>query len=142
MTLIVARVSKAFYRAAASPPHARERWSTRKPLRIHRLLDQLFALGVHQTDAADAISKADRIWYKQSLEGRRRPKPGDMVILREAPCLLDNLPASDLQRISALIGKPLQLHGYDDNGHAMLLFTGTDGVLCFFFVKTELIGMA
>ncbi len=87
MTLVVARISEAFYIAMASPPHARERWSAQKPLRMHRLLKQLLALGVNQRDAADAISDADRNWLQRSLQAKRKPKPGDLVILREGPGL-------------------------------------------------------
>ena len=142
MTLIVARVSDAFYTAMASPPHAREKWRTRKPLRINRLLDQLLALGVQQTDAVDAISNAARAWLPQALNARRNPKPGDQVILKERPGSFEDLPEPDQQKISAIIGKPVQLHGYDDNGRAMLLFTDADGELCYIFVSPELIGVA
>jgi hypothetical protein len=51
MTLIVTKVSEAFYTAEASPPHVHEKWETEKPLQMHQLLDRLLALGIHQIDA-------------------------------------------------------------------------------------------
>lgn len=75
MALRVTKVSEAFYTAAATPPHVREKWETEKPLRMHQLLDQLLALGVHQVDVGDAINEADRNWFQQSLEMHRRTKP-------------------------------------------------------------------
>jgi hypothetical protein len=62
MPLIVTKVSEAFYTAEASPPHVHARWETEKPLRMHQLLDQLLALGIHQIDADDALNDADRKW--------------------------------------------------------------------------------
>ncbi len=143
MTLIVTKVSEAFYRAEVSPPHVRERWETEKPLRMHQLLDQLLALGMHQIDADDAINDADRNWFQQSLENKIRPKPGDRVILRECPAgLLDGLPPADQQAISDIIGKPVRLNVYDDDGRAELEFTDADGVIHSLFVRPEFIGTA
>jgi hypothetical protein len=44
---------------------------------MHQLLDQLLALGLHQVDADDAINEADREWFQQTLEIRRKPRPGE-----------------------------------------------------------------
>jgi hypothetical protein len=143
MTLMVTKVSEAFYMAVASPPNVRERWETEKPLRMHQLLDQLLALGIHQIDASDGINDADRVWFQQSLEAKNRPKPGDRVILKECPAgLLDDLPAADQQAISAIIGKPVRLNEYDVDGRAELEFTDADGVIHFLFVGSEFIGVA
>jgi hypothetical protein len=143
MTLMVTKVSEAFYTAVASPPNVREKWETEKPLRMHQLLDQLLALGIHQIDASDAINDADRVWFRQSLEAKNRPKPGDRVILKECPAgLLDDLPAADQQAISTIIGKPVQLNEYDVDGRAELEFTDADGVIHFLFVRPEFIGVA
>ncbi len=68
MTLKVTKVSEAFYTAEASPPYVREGWQTENPLRMHQLLDQLLALGIHQIDADDAINDADRIWLEKCRE--------------------------------------------------------------------------
>ena len=75
MTLTVTKVSEAFYTAEASPPHAREKWRTEHPLRMHELLNQLLALGIHQIDADDAVNEADRKTFQRSLEDKIRPKP-------------------------------------------------------------------
>lgn len=143
MTLMVTKVSEAFYTAVASPPHVRERWETEKPLRMHQLVDQLLTQGIHQIDAGDAINDADRVWFQQSVEAKNRPKPGDQVILKECPAgLLDDLPAADKQAISAIIGKPVRLNEYDIDGRAELEFTDDDGVIHFLFVRSEFIGVA
>jgi len=68
MTLIVTKVSEAFYTAEASPPHVPDGWRTEDPLRMHQLLNQLLALGIHQIDADDAINDADRTWLQESRE--------------------------------------------------------------------------
>jgi hypothetical protein len=141
MTLTVEKVSEAFYTAKASPPHVCERWETKKPLRLHRLLDQLLALGIHQTDAGDAINDADRVWFRMSLEARMRPKPGEFVILKECPAgFLDDLPVEDQQAITAILGKPIRLNKYENDGRAELEFTDADGAIHFLFVRPELIG--
>ena len=141
--MMVTKVSEAFYTAVASLPNVRERWETEKPLRMHQLLDQLLALGIHQIDASDGINDADRVWFQQSLEAKNRPKPGDRVILTECPAgLLDDLPAADQQAISAIIGKPVRLNEYDVDGRAELEFTDADGVIHFLFVGSEFIGVA
>jgi hypothetical protein len=143
MTLMVTKVSEAFYAAEASPPHVREEWKTEKPLRMHQLLDQLLAIGIHQIDAGDAINDADRNWFQRSLETKIRPKPGDRVILRECPAgFADDLPASDQQAVLAIIGKPVFLNKYEDDGRAELEFTDADGVIHFLFVGPEFIDMA
>ena len=143
MTLMVTKVSEALYTAEASPPHVRERWETEKPLRMHQMLDQLLALGIHQIDAGDAINDADRNWFQRSLEAEIRLKPGDLVILRECPAgLEEDLPAADQQAISAIIGKPVRLNKYEDDGRAELEFTDADGVIHFLFVRPEFIGVA
>jgi hypothetical protein len=104
---------------------------------------QLPTLGMHQIDADDAINDADRNWLQQSLENKIRPKPGDRVILRECPAgLLDDLPPADQQAISDIIGKPVRLNVYDDDGRAELEFTDADGVIHFLFVRPEFIGTA
>ena len=141
--MVVRKLSEAFYTAEASPPHVRERWETEKPLRMHLLLDQLLALGIHQIDAGDAINDADRDWFQRSLETNTRPKPGDLVILRECPAgLVDDLPAADQQAISAIIGKLVRLNKYEDDGRAELEFTDADGVIHFLFLSPEFIGVA
>jgi hypothetical protein len=72
-----------------------------------------------------------------------KPKPGDLVLLVEAPPgLLEGLPEEDQKAISETIGKPIQLVGYDDDGRAELEFTDDDGVIHFIYVNPSVIRAA
>jgi hypothetical protein len=54
---------------------------------------------------------------------RRRPKPGQKVILKALPPgFMDDLPDEDQRAISAMVGKPIVLNGYDRIGMAELEF--------------------
>jgi hypothetical protein len=61
-----------------------------------------------------------------------KPQPGDMVVLTAVPLgLLDGLPQEDQHAIIAMVGKPVLLVGYDDDGRAEIFFddpidVGTD----------------
>jgi hypothetical protein len=62
-----------------------------------------------------------------------KPQPGDTVVLAEIPLgLLDGLPPEDQQAISEVLGKPLALNGYDEDGRAELEFRDRDvnALLC------------
>jgi hypothetical protein len=51
------------------------------------------------------------------------PKAGETVILAALPPgLLDGLPEEDQRAISAMVGKPMLLCGYDADGRAELQF--------------------
>lgn len=70
----------------------------------------------------------------------KSPKPGEQVILSELPSgFLDNLPVNDQQAISEVVGKPLLLNNYDEDGRAELEFTDRDGIIHFIFVRPELL---
>lgn len=57
-----------------------------------------------------------------------RPLPGEMVILIGLPIrFLDDLPSEDQEAISAVLGKPVHLSGYDEDGRAELEFTDSEG---------------
>jgi hypothetical protein len=57
-----------------------------------------------------------------------RPRPGDKVVLIEVPPgLLDDLPTEDRKAISNVVGKPIVLNEYDDDGRAELEFNDADG---------------
>jgi hypothetical protein len=62
MPITVTKISEAFYRVSATPPHVSEPWSAPEPLRMHQVCNELLARGVHQIDASDAINDADRDW--------------------------------------------------------------------------------
>jgi hypothetical protein len=50
-------------------------------------------------------------------------RAGDSVVLVSLPPgLLDGLPAEDQRAITAIVGKPIQFVGYDEDGRAELEF--------------------
>lgn len=72
-----------------------------------------------------------------------KPKPGDLVLLMEAPPgLLEGLPAEDQKAISETIGKPIHFVGYDNDGRAELEFTDGAGVIHFIYVSPSVIKAA
>jgi hypothetical protein len=71
------------------------------------------------------------------------PKPGDKVVLIEIPPgLLNELPVEDQLAITAVVGKPVRLNEYDDEGRAELEFTDRNGDIHFVYVRPELIRAA
>ncbi len=72
--------------------------------------------------------------------GAPRPKPGDSVVLIDAPPeLLKGLPIEDQIAISEMVGKPIPLRKYDDTGRAELQFGDKNGVIHFVWVNPHLI---
>jgi hypothetical protein len=70
----------------------------------------------------------------------RKPKPGDTVVLTEIPPgFLDGLPAEDQHAIQDIVGKPILLNEYDDNGRAELEFIDASGVVHFIYVNPSVI---
>ena len=56
-------------------------------------------------------------------DDRSRPRAGEMVVLVAVPPgLLDGLPDEDCRAIAAIVGKPLALAGWDEDGRAELHF--------------------
>jgi len=54
---------------------------------------------------------------------REKPQVGERVIfLAIPPGLLDGLPGEDQTAIAAMVGKPVTLAGYDEDGRAELDF--------------------
>ena len=71
---------------------------------------------------------------------KQRPKPGDTVIVtRIPPGFLDDLPIEDQRAISAVIGKPIVLNEYDDDGRAELQFKDGEGAIHFIYVNADLL---
>jgi hypothetical protein len=69
--------------------------------------------------------------------------PGDTVVLREVPRgLLDGLPKEDQKAISEIVGKPVRLNEYDDEGRAELRFTDSNGGIHFIYVSPDVIRTA
>lgn len=70
----------------------------------------------------------------------RQLRRGSMVILAELPSgLLRGLPNSDQQAIRDIVGKPVKLSDYDENGRAELEFMDQDGGTHFIYVDPGLI---
>lgn len=73
----------------------------------------------------------------------RKPMPGDSVVLEEVPQgLQDGLPKEDQQAISEIVGKPIRLNKYDEDGRAELEFTDQHGVIHFIYVRPEFLRSA
>ncbi len=63
-----------------------------------------------------------------AISRRALPKPGGKVVLKELPPgLLDGLPEEDQKAISAIVGVPIRLSGYDDDGRVELEFVEANG---------------
>lgn len=68
----------------------------------------------------------------------KTPNAGEMAILtRLPPGFLNDLPIEDQRAISEVIGKPILLNEYDEDGRAELEFTDQHGVIHFIYVRSE-----
>jgi hypothetical protein len=57
-----------------------------------------------------------------------KPEPGQMVLLVGLPSgFLDDLPDEDQRAIAEMVGKPILLSEYDEDGRAVLELTEADG---------------
>jgi hypothetical protein len=73
----------------------------------------------------------------------KKPNPRDKVVLTEVPPgLLNDLPIEDQQAISEIVGKPILLNDYDDDGRAELEFRDSSGVIHFIYVNPSFIRAA
>jgi hypothetical protein len=69
---------------------------------------------------------------------RKKFKPGDKVVLATLPPgLLRGLPREDQKAIRDILGKPVLLEQYDDDGRAVLTFTDSKNVAHSIFVSPE-----
>jgi len=55
------------------------------------------------------------------------------------PNWLDHLPEIDQHAVSAVIGKPILLLGYDNDGRAELEFIDSEGIIHTIFVNPEFV---
>jgi hypothetical protein len=68
------------------------------------------------------------------------PTPGDTVVLRAVPPgMLDDLPFEDQQAITEIVGKPILLTQFDEDGRAELEFQDRNGNFHVLYVKPEFI---
>ena len=89
-----------------------------------------------------AIAGAVFLLYRY-IERRKNPEPGEMVVLIEVPRgMLDDLPPEDQKAINEIVGKPILLNEYDEDGRAELEFKGRDGDFHYIFVAPEFIKAA
>jgi hypothetical protein len=73
----------------------------------------------------------------------QKPKPGDRVILTAIPPeLMNDLPSEDQQAITEILGKPIVLNAYDEDGRAKLEFTDRSGNFHFVYVRQDFIKKA
>jgi len=71
---------------------------------------------------------------------REKPKRGDKVVLAMLPPgLLGGLPREDQKAIRGIVGKPVLLEEYDDDGRAVLTFTDANNVDHSIFVNPRYI---
>lgn len=64
------------------------------------------------------------------------PKPGDWVVLEQLPQgLLDGLPEEHQEAIEEIVGKPVVLNEYDEDGRAELEFTDRNERIHFIYVN-------
>jgi hypothetical protein len=71
---------------------------------------------------------------------KKRPKPGEKVILKELPPgFVDDLPEEDQRAISAVVGKPILLNKYEGDGRAELEFKSGDGHLHYLYIDPKFI---
>jgi hypothetical protein len=70
----------------------------------------------------------------------RKPQPGDKVVLKPLPAgFTDDLPEDEQRAISARIGRPIMLMGYDRDGRAELEFKAQDDSIHTLFVDLKFI---
>ena len=69
-----------------------------------------------------------------------KPKPGDKVVLKALPPgFIDDLPEEEQRAISARIGRPIMLMGYDRDGRAELEFMAQDDSIHTLYVDLKFI---
>jgi len=71
------------------------------------------------------------------------PKPGERVVLEKLPPgLLDGLHEADQRAISAIVGVPLRLSGFDDDGRLELEFVDDDETIHTIYVDRQFVKAA
>jgi hypothetical protein len=66
---------------------------------------------------------------KKKQTKKKEPTPGQRVILTALPPgFIDDLPSEDQAAISAMVGKPVMLSEYDEDGRAVVEFKDKRGM--------------
>jgi hypothetical protein len=69
-----------------------------------------------------------------------KPKPGDTVVLTAVPPgMVEDLPSEDQQAITEIVGKPILLTQFDEDGRAELEFQDRNGNFHVLYVQPEFI---
>jgi hypothetical protein len=80
---------------------------------------------------------------KMTSAENMKPRPGDAVVLTQVPPgMLDDLPSEDQEAITRVVGKPILLSGYDEDGRAELEFQDRNGNFHFIYVGPEFVRRA
>jgi hypothetical protein len=75
MAIEIARVGSSHFQVAVTPPHGT--WVSDRPLTATDVLEQLSRIGVHSTDATDALDESGADWRPaHDEEVRRRRSEG------------------------------------------------------------------
>jgi hypothetical protein len=70
-----------------------------------------------------------------------KPRPGQKVVLIGLPeGFIDDLPEDDQRAITAALGKPIILHGYDEDRRAELEFADNQDVIHTIYVDLRFVG--
>jgi hypothetical protein len=75
---------------------------------------------------------------KKKISKASLPKPGQKVVLKELPPgFVDGLPEEDQKAISAIVGVPVKLSGYDEDGRLELEFVEANGTFHHIYVDRQ-----
>ena len=91
-------------------------------------------------DRGEELEPAITISFANPADMMCEPRPGDTVILRRLPRgLLNGLSREDQVAINDIVGKPVLLVKYDEDGRAELEFTDAKGTLHSIYVDATAI---
>jgi hypothetical protein len=65
MGLKVTLVDNGLYAATVTPPNVEHAWSTKEPLPLRQLIEELQNRGCHQQDIGDVLYELDQDWLSK-----------------------------------------------------------------------------
>lgn len=78
--------------------------------------------------------------HRRRQKQKRKPKPGQKVILKALPPrFIDDLSEEDQRAISAMVGKPIMLNRYERDGSTELEFTDNEDAIHVIYVDPRFI---